>query len=81
MNTVPVRMDTAFTYASPADILRRVQGGATVTADYANRVQRELQSLAGDWDEFFPHVAVSYATGCREGIDEHPKLDEPLEYA
>ena len=41
-----------------------------VTTEEANRLQRTLQSLMNKpWRKWFPRVAVSYATGHREGVD------------
>lgn len=43
---------------------------AGLTTARANAVQREVQDLMpGPWKQWFPKVAISYATGMRPGVD------------
>ena len=42
--------------------------GPGVSTEQSNEVQRRLQALMDrEWDNWFPRVCISYATGQREG--------------
>ena len=43
-----------------------------ITTQQSNNVQRRVQSLMEQsWEEWFPKVCISYATGTRKGTDAH----------